>query len=633
MANSNVAFLNGANIPLGTQAEDGLRVGPTLDRTSVDATGAISTIYPYNQWGLGSLLSSKNTYNIIPRGPSGAGNIVASGQIAAASWLTLAGDDYIATQFPNPDYPNYNAQNGPNNGPTYLQLDWPRALSVIVAANAEAAANITVFGLDYYGVPLQEAVLNVQNAGTYQMKKAFYVITGIYCNGILNQNVSIQTTDVFGLPYRIKSAGDIDSIRWGSNSDLSVNAPIASNVATSGTTVAMTGGTVTVNTTAVTKGSNIQVTRNTEGTASGNLSVPVASVTDNTSFVINSDENSETSTINWLITNPPFASGTSAAMVTGVVVIPTTAVQANSVIQLQMGTFGTATGAWRVSSITPGVSFTVTSSDNNETSTVVWEIIPQDWVSGVSSNLVATAGGSVVTVSAPSVLANSVILVTYNTLGGTTGVLSVPSASIEPGVGFVIKSSSTTDTSTVTWTIVQNIPSLTQGTATLAAGTVTVNTTAVQSSIAANNVIILTYNTFGGTLGTYTRVSAVTANTSFVITSQNNADNSTVNWAIFPMNNILPVFTTPLGTFTPADDTPATNTTGDVRGTYKPSTPANGYNVLHFSAFISGFDNFVNQQAAALLPAGGTSTTPLTRGSIGIEDQMGVAQYYTGTVA
>lgn len=632
MANSNVAFLNGANIPLGTQAEDGLRVGPTLDRTSVDATGAISTIYPYNQWGLGSLLSSKNTYNIIPRGPSSAGNIVASGQITAASWLTLAGDDYIATQFPNPDYPNYNAQNGPNNGPTYLQLDWPRALSVIVAANAEAAANITVFGLDYYGVPLQEAVLNVQNAGTYQMKKAFYVITGIYCNGILNQNVSIQTTDVLGLPYRIKSVGDIDSIRWGNSSDMSTSSPIVSNIATTGVATLTSTGTTTVNTTAVTKHSNIQVTRATVTGTEGNISVPTASITDNTSFGIHTD-GAETSTVNWLITNPTFASGTSAAMTNGVVVIPTTAVQANSVIQLQMGTFGTATGAWRVSSIIPGVSFTVTSSENTETSTVVWEIIPQDWVSGVSSNLVATAGGSVVTVSAPSVLNNSVILVTYNTLGGTTGVLSVPSASIEPGVGFVIKSSSATDTSTVTWTIVQNIPSLTQGTATLAAGTVTVNTTAVQSSTAANNVIILTYNTFGGTLGTYTRVSAVTANTSFVITSQNNADTSTVDWAIFPINNILPVFTTPLGTFTPADDTPATNTTGDVRGTYKPSTPANGYNVLHFSAFISGFDNFVNQQAAALLPAGGTSTTPLTRGSIGIEDQMGVAQYYTGTVA
>lgn len=65
------------------------------------------------------------------------------------------------------------------------------------------------------------------------------------------------------------------------------------------------------------------------------------------------------------------------------------------------------------------------------------------------------------------------------------------------------------------------------GTATLVAGTVTVNTTAVT----ANSVILLTTKIVGGTQGILA-VSAQTVGTSFVITSSNVADTSTVNWLI-----------------------------------------------------------------------------------------------------
>jgi len=70
-----------------------------------------------------------------------------------------------------------------------------------------------------------------------------------------------------------------------------------------GTATLGAGGTIVVATTAVTANSKIFVTRNTPGGVLGNLSVPVASYVVGTSFVINSDNAGETSTVNWLLIN------------------------------------------------------------------------------------------------------------------------------------------------------------------------------------------------------------------------------------------------------------------------------------------------------------------------------------------
>jgi hypothetical protein len=78
--------------------------------------------------------------------------------------------------------------------------------------------------------------------------------------------------------------------------------------------------------------------------------------------------------------------------------------------------------------------------------------------------------------------------------------------------------------------VVASQPSRIVGTATLAAGTVTVSDTRVT----ANAQISLSTNTVGGTPGAL-YVSAKTVNTSFVITSTNAGDTSTVNWTMtFP---------------------------------------------------------------------------------------------------
>lgn len=628
------AYLTNSNFPLGTEFDDGVRVGPVLTRTIVSGTGPNSrlTPYSYQQWGQGLLLSSIGTYNIIPRGPSGAGNIVgysAPVTVTGAGYLTLSADGYVTSS----------AIGG--NGNVIVQCDWPRVPQLsVLTNNIGANVTFTVFGTDYYGVPLQASV--VANAqGDYSFLKAFYTITGVYSNGASGTaTIQLQTTDTFGLPYKLNSVGDISFINWGDASDMSTSEEDTTSALSAGFST-LTAGSVTINTEAVTKGSNIQITCSNPGGTQGFLSASVANRTDNTSFVISSSEAADTSTVNWVIINPPYVASSTDSnvniagvrnMIAGDISIPSTSVNANSTIHTNVATFGTAHNAWQVSGIEPQISFSIASTAATETSSVAWAIMPEDWVSGVSANMVA----GVVTVLTKDITATSTVFVTYKTIAGTAGTLSVPVGDIVPGESFVIRSSSAIDTSTIQWTILSNVQGLTQGTGTLAAGTATINTSGVE----ADSVILMCYNTPAGTQGTWLDVTAIVAGTSFTVQSKTNAnvlanlDTSTFNWIIFPNNMVKADFATPLGTFAPADERIATAYTGDVRGTYTPSTPANGLKQLHFGAFIDGFDAFVDQQADAQLPGGGSSSTDLQlRSPLTIDDQVGVKQYYTGTPA
>jgi hypothetical protein len=99
----------------------------------------------------------------------------------------------------------------------------------------------------------------------------------------------------------------------------------------------------------------------------------------------------------------------------------------------------------------------------------------------------------------------------------TTGILSVSAshiAVITEGKGLQIKEGSNAK----------------MGQATLVAGTATVSTTAVT----ANSRIFLSIASLGTvTIPTTVGVTALTAGTSFVITSTNVVDTSVINWVIF----------------------------------------------------------------------------------------------------
>lgn len=76
-----------------------------------------------------------------------------------------------------------------------------------------------------------------------------------------------------------------------------------SGAAPSSGAAVLVAGTVTVNTTAVAAGSRVILTRATPGGTIGDLSAPPASYVVGTSFVINSDNAGDTSTVNWLLVN------------------------------------------------------------------------------------------------------------------------------------------------------------------------------------------------------------------------------------------------------------------------------------------------------------------------------------------
>lgn len=557
----NNAFLVTENYSLGTELDDGLRVGPvtelpvkinTVTNTPYsNPDGSQATANPYDQWGRGMLLASTSCYNIIPRGPSAAGNVVgynAAGTVPAAGNLTLSADAYVTTANPNGD------------GTSYLQLDWPRALSVTIGtATLTSAVTLTVFGQDFYGAFMQESITipNGSAVGTYNMKKAFYQIFRVYSNSSAQTaTIQIQTTDTFGLPYRITSPGNIMAISWGNGNDM--------------------------------------------GIASTELAPAGASA------------------------------GTSDAMTAGVVTIATTAISSSSQIQYAENTNAGAIGKYSVTDYTANTSFEITSNNNAETSTVNWALVPSNWASGT-----ATLVDGTVFVSAPSVTSNSNIMLSRNVKGGTEGFLAAPSAAIVPGIGFTINSYSAintvqaADTSTVNWAIVSpGSPLSGSGKATLVAGTIT-----VPFSLVAGSTVLVSYDTPGTAIGTYLQVPAAVTGTSFTITSQNNTETSIVNWQVFAPNAALTTQLAPLGTFTPADQSTPSNTTGDVRGTYKPSTPANGTNLLDFIYYVYGFDNYINQQANAQLSSGGTAAAPAVRDYVTFTSQFGQPQYYTGVNA
>lgn len=255
----------------GTYVSDGLRSGPiyTQQITGAAPNGGpfppppinfnqtpytpnqygVLTSNNYNNWGPGMLYSPQNSYNINPA-PPGAGfttlnNIVA--QVGGAGGypagnLTLAGDNsvsYLTTASLANNFNNVNPSAKP-----YIQLDWPRVITVTISgANATANTHVTILGIDYYEQPMQHTYIvaaqqtypiialsgNPAQDGTISLPcKAFYRVTGVILGTPLPANclLSVGASEVFGLPFVVRgtpgtagqntsSSGVITSIAWG----------------------------------------------------------------------------------------------------------------------------------------------------------------------------------------------------------------------------------------------------------------------------------------------------------------------------------------------------------------------------------------------------------------------------------
>ena len=215
------------NVPKGTSVADGYRIAPDFDFINSSGNLANNIVLSgasYKNYGPGMEVTPLNTWNITPYGLSGPGNIVADGTVVTGSkWLTLASDGFATTLMPPT-----NSIIFPFGAPqqSYIQFDWPRVPTILVDGSADLAGpvNVTFFGTDWYGMPLQHTYV-VEARGIYPgdlfnaagiKAKAFYRITGVYFAGATPAGctISCQASNTFGLPYVLKGYRDISLFRW-----------------------------------------------------------------------------------------------------------------------------------------------------------------------------------------------------------------------------------------------------------------------------------------------------------------------------------------------------------------------------------------------------------------------------------
>jgi hypothetical protein len=129
-------------------------------------------------------------------------------------------------------------------GGTALQLDCPRAVSIVSGTGTLTNRNVTISGYDYYGQAMSEVIATgtVQST-TVKGKKAFYLITSATISGALGATIAVGTTDILGIPVRVANVAYVASVK--SNSTLAQDAGtfVAADTATATTTTGDVRGT------------------------------------------------------------------------------------------------------------------------------------------------------------------------------------------------------------------------------------------------------------------------------------------------------------------------------------------------------------------------------------------------------
>lgn len=225
----------------GTGFSDGVRGGdlraPTFDQGAPGAPYGM--IFPFV---------------IIPEAPL-ATNLRAAAAVAGAGSLALtagAGVTLSTTTY---------------TGYTSYDFDVARCVTFVTAGPTTSAVDMTISGWDMYGVPTVETVTVAAGAATTNGKKAFAAVHTIQASGASGGGtISIGTSSIFGLPYRVTNSSFIFPC-WDGVPDYTVN-PAGAQMSFAGTfaaavdtaPTASTGdvrGTYFPNATAVADGSKV----------------------------------------------------------------------------------------------------------------------------------------------------------------------------------------------------------------------------------------------------------------------------------------------------------------------------------------------------------------------------------------
>lgn len=420
--------------PLGTGFSDGTRAGPQV----------LSGIYTGTP---GAPISPLFVYDIVPQ-PAAINNIAPSAIVNAGTTL-LVGSGLVnsgnsgtntITVFPS------NLQN-------IVMFDCNRAVQVVAAAGA-SAITLQFYGIDIYDNFVTKEIVTT-GAGTFTSEWTMKGIFRIYVTAPTTAAISIGCADAFGLPYVAYSPnylipyfnGLVDNttlpVLWGTSGALTAN-----------TLTAVANPNVTAN-------SLIFTSTKTVAIAAGFIQAPSASIVPGVSFSIKSSNATETSTVNYEIVSPgPLVGTGTLALVVGVaqftvyspLILP---VDSNGdrvqVIRLGVNTFGGTVGilSWTFNAVDPilGESFTVTSSNAADVSTVNWQILSAygeySGLNTMNNNL---------TVASTVVTANTLVFSNYNT---ATNAGFLAQGANTAGTSYVINTTSATDASLVT-TILRN---------------------------------------------------------------------------------------------------------------------------------------------------------------------------------
>jgi hypothetical protein len=129
-------------------------------------------------------------------------------------------------------------------GQTVLQLDCPRALSIVSATGTLTNRNVTITGYDYYGQPMSEVIATgtVQST-TVKGKKAFFTVLSATISGALGATIAVGTTDILGLPVRVFNIAYISSVKTNNALAQDTGTAVAADTATATTTTGDVRGT------------------------------------------------------------------------------------------------------------------------------------------------------------------------------------------------------------------------------------------------------------------------------------------------------------------------------------------------------------------------------------------------------
>ena len=130
------------------------------------------------------------------------------------------------------------------DGTTVLQLDLPRAVSIVSGTGTLTNRNVTISGYDYYGQAMSEVIATgtVQST-TVKGKKAFYQISSASISGALGATIAVGTTDILGIPVRVFNVAYIASVKTNSTLAQDTGTFVAADTSTATTTTGDVRGT------------------------------------------------------------------------------------------------------------------------------------------------------------------------------------------------------------------------------------------------------------------------------------------------------------------------------------------------------------------------------------------------------